>query len=161
MGGTVTEEDIAKWHQERETQLKDRYPEWAKAGELLTNPPSSPLPTDTAEKLYLQIRICGEQYTGSKYVKREYQIELPANVVGLDNEADYQIVCYGNNRELQLRMPVILQAPSSSSPEEVTPTALKLEHQRSCGTDYLGCSPICLLQTLEPIGVRRTMNHRG
>lgn len=97
-----------------------------------TNPPSSPPPTDTAEKLYLQIRICGEQYTGSKYVKKEYQIELPANVVGLGGEADIweakreggteSMRYYLSTRELGafVVIPVILQAPSSSSPEEVT-----------------------------------------
>jgi hypothetical protein len=84
-----------------------------------TNPPSSPLPTDTAEKLYLQIRICAEQYTGSKYVKKEYQIELPANVVGLDGEADLSLETR-TRTWVQLAIPVILQAPSSSSPEEVT-----------------------------------------
>jgi hypothetical protein len=85
----------------------------------LTNPPSSPPPTDTAEKLYLQIRICAEQYTGSKYVKKEYQIELPANVVGLDGEADLSLETR-TRTWVQLAIPVILQAPSSSSPEEVT-----------------------------------------
>lgn len=84
-----------------------------------TNPPSSPPPTDTAEKLYLQIRICGEQYTGSKYVKKEYQIELPANVVGLDGEADLSLETR-TRTWVQLVIPVILQAPSSSSPEEPT-----------------------------------------
>jgi hypothetical protein len=126
MGKTVTEEDIAKWQQKRETQLKDRYPEWAKAGELLTNPPSSPPPTDTAEKLYLQIRICAEQYTGSKYVKKEYQIELPANVVGLGGEADLSLETR-TRTWVQLAIPVILQAPSSSSPEEVTLTAPSIQ----------------------------------
>lgn len=85
-----------------------------------TNPPSSPLPTDTAEKLYLQIRICAEQYTGSKYVKKEYQIELPANVVGLDGEAGLSRLDYPNGTWVQLAIPVILQAPSSNSPEEAT-----------------------------------------
>ena len=84
-----------------------------------TNPPSSPPPIDTAEKLYLQIRICGEQYTGSKYVKKEYQIELPANVVGLDGEADLSLETR-TRPWVQLAIPVILQAPSSSSPEEPT-----------------------------------------
>ena len=84
-----------------------------------TNPPSSPLPTDTAEKLYLQIRICGEQYTASKYVKKEYRIELPANVVGLGGEADLSLETR-TRTWVQLAIPVILQAPSSSSPEEPT-----------------------------------------
>jgi hypothetical protein len=95
-----------------------------------TNPPSSPPPTDTAEKLYLQIRICAEQYTGSKYVKKEYQIELPANVVGLDGEAGLSRLDYPNGTWVQLAIPVILQAPSSSSPEEVTPTAQWQETNR-------------------------------
>ena len=90
-----------------------------------TNPPSSPPPTDTAEKLYLQIRICGEQYTGSKYVKKEYQIELPANVVGLGGEADLSLETR-TRTWVQLVIPVILRAPSSDSPEEVTPTAPSL-----------------------------------
>jgi hypothetical protein len=92
-----------------------------------TNPPSSPPPTDTAEKLYLQIRICAEQYTGSKYVKKEYQIELPANVVGLDGEAGLSRLDYPNGTWVQLAIPVILQAPSSSSPEEVTLTAPSIQ----------------------------------
>jgi len=107
-----------------------------------TNPPSSPPLTDTAEKLYLQIRICAEQYTGSKYVKKEYQIELPANVVGLDGEADIweakreggteSMRYYLSTRELGafVVIPVILQAPSSDSPEEVTPTAQWQETNR-------------------------------
>ena len=82
-----------------------------------TNPPSSPPPIDTAEKLYLQIRICAVQYTGSKYVKKEYQIELPANVVGLGGEADLSLETR-TRTWVQLAIPVILQAPSSSSPEE-------------------------------------------
>ena len=84
-----------------------------------TNPPSSPPPIDTAEKLFLQIRICAEQYTGSKYVKKEYQIELPANVVGLGGEADLSLETR-TRTWVQLAIPVILQAPSSSSPEEPT-----------------------------------------
>lgn len=92
-----------------------------------TNPPSSPLPIDTAEKLYLQIRICAEQYTGSKYVKKEYQIELPANVVGLDNEALLELVTIKGQTWAELAIPVILQAPSSSSPEEVTLTAPSIQ----------------------------------
>ena len=92
-----------------------------------TNPPSSPPPTDTAEKLYLQIRICGEQYTGSKYVKKEYQIELPANVVGLGGEADLSLETR-TRTWVQLAIPVILQAPSSNSPEEAIPTAPQFQY---------------------------------
>ena len=88
-----------------------------------TNPPSSPPPTDTAEKLYLQIRICGEQYTGSKYVKKEYQIELPANVVGLGGEAMLSQLDYSSGTWVQLAIPVILREPSSDLPEEATPVA--------------------------------------
>ena len=92
-----------------------------------TNPPSSPPPTDTAEKLYLQIRICAEQYTGSKYVKKEYQIELPANVVGLGGEADLSLETR-TRTWVQLAIPVILQAPSSNSPEEAIPTAPQFQY---------------------------------
>ena len=92
-----------------------------------TNPPSSHPPTDTAEKLYLQIRICGEQYTGSKYVKKEYRIELPANVVGLGEEADLSLETR-TRTWVQLVIPVILQAPSSNSPEEATPTAPQFQY---------------------------------
>ena len=96
-----------------------------------TNPPSSPPPTDTAEKLYLQIRICGEQYTGSKYVKKEYRIELPANVVGLGGESQLEMVSprgWHPEQFVQLRIPVILQAPSSNSPEEAIPTAPQFQY---------------------------------
>lgn len=94
-----------------------------------TNPPSSPLPTDTAEKLYLQIRICAEQYTGSKYVKKEYQIELPANVVGFDEPWLGPIPAgHTNQWDVGVAIPVILQAPSSNSPEEAIPTAPQFQY---------------------------------
>ena len=127
MGGTVTEKDVIRWIQQNQAQAlkireisNNQFMQAIKhAQTTMTNPPSSPPPIDTAEKLYLQIRICAEQYTGSKYVKKEYQIELPANVVGLGGEADLSLETR-TRTWVQLAIPVILQAPSSSSPEEPT-----------------------------------------
>ena len=136
MGGTVTEKDVIRWIQQNQAQARkireisnNQFMQAIKhAQTTMINPPSSPPPTDTAEKLYLQIRICAEQYTGSKYVKKEYQIELPANVVGLGGEAGLSHLDYPSGTWVQLVIPVILQAPSSNSPEEVTPTAPQFQY---------------------------------
>lgn len=91
-----------------------------------TNPPSSPQPTDTAEKLYLQIRICAEQYTGSKYVKKEYRIELPANVVGLDAEGSLVKQTFVDGCVLYI--PVILRELDLNSTEEAIPVAPQFQY---------------------------------
>jgi len=93
--------------------------------QLSTNQPSllpilePPVPV----KLYLQIRICAEHYTGSRHIKHEYQIELPSNAVELDQPTFHLYDWERQGPVAQVVIPVILQEPSSGSPVEVIPIA--------------------------------------
>lgn len=53
-------------------------------GMFMTNPPLSHQPIGMNEKLFLQIRICGEDSLGVRKLKKEYQMELPSGVLNLE-----------------------------------------------------------------------------
>lgn len=91
-------------------------------GMPMTNPPLSHQPIGMNEKLFLQIRICGEDSLGVRKLKKEYQIELPSDVAGL-GEAWLWIgpTSFSGRVSNVVVIPVNSPLPNSSSIEEATP----------------------------------------